>query len=60
MRTLARKKNVVLFPERIDPESLGPLRALLLDLRETGMARAGALVAVDGSRTTAASSAVGS
>jgi hypothetical protein len=60
VRTLARKKSVVLFPERIDPESLGPLRALLLDLRETGMARAGALVAADGPRATAASSTVGS
>jgi hypothetical protein len=60
VRTLARKKGVVLFPERIDPDSLGPLRALLLDLRETGMARADALVAAAGLRATPASSAISS
>ena len=52
--------SAFLFPERIDPESLGPLRALLFDLRDTGAARAGALVAAAGSRATAASSTVGS
>jgi len=60
VRPLARKKSVVLFPERIDPESLGPLRALLFDLRDTGMARAGALVAAAGPRARSTSSASGS
>lgn len=60
VRSLGRRKSVVLFPERIDPESLGPLRTLLHDLRDTGMARAGALVADAGSRTTTASAAVDS
>jgi len=60
VQKLARKKGVVMFPERIDPESLGPLRALLLDLRGTGLARAGALVADAGPRAPAVSSATGS
>jgi len=33
------KKRVVLLAERIDAESLGPLRALLLDLKKTGRRR---------------------
>ena len=34
VQKLAHKKRVVLLPERIDAESLGPLRALLVDLKK--------------------------
>src|SRR5262249_44770849 len=46
---LAPRKKLVLFPERIDPEALGPLRALLVDLKKTAMARA--RPSAEGSRT---------
>jgi len=48
---LAPRKKLVLFPERIDPEALGPLRALLVDLKQTAMARAAARPSAEGSRT---------
>jgi hypothetical protein len=48
---LAPRKKLVLFPERIDPEALGPLRALLVDLKKTAMARAVARPSTEGSRT---------
>lgn len=35
VQKLAGKKRLAVFPERIDPESLGPLRALLADLEKT-------------------------
>jgi hypothetical protein len=48
---LAPRKKLVLFPERIDPEALGPLRALLVDLKKTALARAAARPSAEGSRT---------
>ena len=47
---LAPRKKLVRFPERIDPESLGPLRALLVDLKKTVLDRAAARSA-EGPRT---------
>ena len=47
---LAPRKKLVLFPERIDPESLGPLRALLVDLKKTALAHAAARPSAEGSR----------
>ena len=48
---LAPRKKLVLFAERIDPESLGPLRALLVDLKKTALDRAAARSSAEGSRT---------
>jgi len=48
---LAPRKKLVLFAERIDPESLGPLRALLVDLKKTVLDRAAARSSAEGSRT---------
>jgi len=48
---IAPEKKLVLFAERIDPESLGPLRALLVDLKKTVLDRAAARSSAEGSRT---------
>ena len=37
VQKLAPKKRLGRFPERIDPESLGPLRTLLVDLKTAGV-----------------------
>jgi len=48
---LAPRKKLVLFAERIDPESLGPLRALLVDLKKTALDRAAARPSAERSRS---------
>lgn len=42
VQKLAGTRRPVIFSEQIDPESLGPLRALLVDLKKTGRRRAAA------------------
>ena len=50
VQKLAHRKPVVLLRERIDAESLGPLRTLLTDLTKAGRTRAGATASAEARR----------